>query len=475
MSGPVLWTADEAAAATGGYGAVPWQASGVSIDTRTLVPGDLFVALKGPNFDGHDFVDQAPAAAAVVVDRPISGAEVPLLVVDDTFKALQDMGRAARARAAARVIAVTGSVGKTGTKEALRLALQAQAPTVANQGSLNNHWGLPLSLARMPRDAAYGVFEMGMNHPGEIAALSRLARPHVAVVTAVEAVHSAFFPSVEAIADAKAEVFDGMDPGGIAVLNRDNPHFDRLAAAAAARGVEAVLAFGSDPRADVRLLDCDPDGEGSRVRADVRGRVVDYVLPAPGLHWVANSLAVLAAVDAAGGEAEAAARALARLVLPAGRGRCHTVHTADGSFEVIDESYNASPVSMAAAFEVLGRRRPEPGGRRIAALGDMLELGADADALHAGLSGPLQSWGIDLVFTAGPGMVHLWEALPPTLRGGHASDANGLAPMVAVAVRPGDVVMVKGSAGSRTGRIVEALLALEHNGQAVPPRVANGE
>lgn len=460
---PALWMAAEAAAATGGRPSRAWRASGVSIDSRTLVPGEMFVALKGPNFDGHAFVGAALAAgaAAAVVARVPSGiaADAPLLVVGDTLQALRDLGRAARARSTARVIAVTGSVGKTGIKDALRLVLAAQAPTVANEGSLNNHWGLPLSLARLPRDAAFAVFEMGMNHPGEIAPLSRLARPHVALISTIEAVHQAHFPSLDAIADAKAEIFAGVERGAVAVLNRDNDQYPRLAAAAGAAGIAAVVSFGQHPDAGVRLLQVSGGSDGSALQARIGGEIVAYWLGVPGRHWVLNSLAVLAAVAAAGGDARAAAQALATFREPKGRGHRHSVLGARGAFTLIDDSYNASPASMRAALTVLGAARPGPRGRRIAVLGDMLELGDQAAELHVALAGPLAEHGIDLVFAAGPLMAHLFEALPAKMRGRHAARASELAPLVVAAVREGDVVTVKGSHGSHISLIVDVLLA----------------
>jgi len=474
-----LWTGEDAETATGGRCAVPWRATGVSIDTRTLAPGDLFVAISGPNHDGHDFVARAfdAGASAAVVSRVPDGvgAEAPLLVVNDTLRALEDLGRFARRRTAARVIAITGSVGKTGTKEALRTALAGQATVFASEGSLNNHWGVPLSLARTPRDAAYAVVEMGMNHPGEITPLSQMARPHVAVVTTVERVHAAYFDSVEGIADAKAEIFAGVEPGGAAVLNRDNPHYMRLAARAGAAGIDHVVSFGWHDDAGVRLLISVPDGVGSHIRVRIGGETVDCRVPVPGTHWVANSLCILAAAAAAGADVARAAKALADYTLPKGRGRVHHVVLADGGFDLIDDSYNASPVSMAAAFEVLGLARPNTGGRRIAVLGDMLELGEDAPALHAALVEPLMAHGIDLVFTAGPSMAHLFDALPSAMRGGHASGSATLVPLVSAAVRAGDVVTVKGSAGSRMGLVVEALLALADGGDVPAPRAVNGD
>ncbi|MBX6320546.1 MAG: UDP-N-acetylmuramoylalanyl-D-glutamyl-2, 6-diaminopimelate--D-alanyl-D-alanine ligase, partial [Rhodospirillaceae bacterium] len=370
------------------------------------------------------------------------------------------LGRAARARCRGRFLAVTGSVGKTGTKEALRLALEAHGPTHASSGNLNNQWGVPLSLARLPPDARFGVFELGMNHPGEIAPLARQVRPHVAIVTTVEAVHLEFFPSVEAIADAKAEVFEGMDGDGAAVLNRDNPMFEGLAGAARGGGLGRIVGFGRDPRAEARLLDCRLHGSGSDVSAAILGERLDYALPVPGLHHVLNSLAVLAAVALAGGEPAVAAAALARLRPIEGRGARLHVPAAGGTIEVIDESYNASPVAVRAALEVLARSRPGGGGRRIAVLGDMLELGREGPRLHAELAEAVVGAGVDLVLTAGALMRHLSEALPPERRGPHAADSAALLPAVIDTVRPGDVVLVKGSLGSRMKPIVEALAGL---------------
>ena len=475
-----LWTAEQAVAATGGACEVSFAARGVSIDSRTTEPGDLFVALHGPHFDGHDFVADALArgATAAVVDRAPAdiAAGAPLLRVGDTLEALNGLAATARARTTTRIVAVTGSVGKTGTKEALRLVLSRQGPTTANEGSLNNHWGLPLSLARMAGDERFGVFEMGMNHPGEIAPLSLLARPHVAVILNVEAVHSAFFGGIEEIAAAKSEVFLGLEADGIAILNRDNHQYERLTAAARARGAHSVLTFGAHRDADVRVLETHPRPGGSRVAATVAGEPLSYVLGIAGRHWVTNSLAVLAVVEAIGADVAAAATALSEMRAPVGRGARHRVHVGGGHFELIDESYNASPVSMEAALAVLGQAPVTGNGRRVAVLGDMLELGSSAAARHAELADSLKRHGIDLVFTAGAEMAHLWSALPTALRGGHASDSNTLAPLVTASVGSGDVVMVKGSAGSRMGAIVQALAALDAPGAAENSRrVGNGE
>ncbi len=457
-----LWTSIEAAVATGGTSTQPWSASGVSIDSRSVAPGDLFVALAGPNFDGHEFVADAlkRGAAAAMVARVPAGvaADAPLLQVADTLAALVELGRAARRRTAARIIGVTGSVGKTGTKEALRRALERQGRTVASAASFNNHWGVPLSLARMPRETAFGVFEMGMNHPGEIDQLTRLVEPDVAIITTIAPAHLGYFASVEAIADAKAEIFNGMSAKGAAVLNRDNPHFDRLAAAAKARGLSRIMGFGEHTDAAIRLIDCHLYSTASAVTAVVMGEIVDYCLSLPGRHWVINSLAVMGAVKAAGGDISAAAMAMGTLEGMDGRGRRHRVAMPGGAFDLIDESYNANPDSMRAALAVLGGAEPQAGGRRIAVLGDMLELGHTASSLHGNLAEPVLAAGVDLVFTVGREMENLDRALPPARLGGHAATSAELAPRLAAAVRPGDVLMVKGSLGSRMAEIVKHLL-----------------
>jgi UDP-N-acetylmuramoyl-tripeptide--D-alanyl-D-alanine ligase len=456
-----LWTSAQAERATQGLGSTDWVAGGVSIDTRTLEDGDLFVALHGPNFDGHDFIPDAfsRGAAAVVVDKD-NGNEGSVLKVEDTMVALEALGRAARERTDATIIAVTGSVGKTGSKDALKFALSRQANTSANADSLNNHWGVPLSLSRMPPETVYGIFEIGMNHPGEINPLSRMVRPHVALITTVEAVHSEFFNSDEAIADAKAEIFCGLGLDGVVVLNRDNKHFHRLAAAARASGVNRVIGFGTWDEADFRLLKAVPDNGGTVVQADLGGTELTYRLAIAGRHWAHNSLGILAAIAAAGGDVNATAAALGEMKAGKGRGEFHVLHTADGEFTLIDESYNASPVSMKAAIEVLGETEPGSGGRRIAVLGDMLELGQGSPRIHAGLIDVLEKEAVDLVFTAGDQMAHLAEALDPAMSAGHAVNTSLLKVMVLKAVQPGDVVVIKGSAGSKTGIIVQAFLDL---------------
>jgi UDP-N-acetylmuramoyl-tripeptide--D-alanyl-D-alanine ligase len=358
---------------------------------------------------------------------------------------------------------VTGSAGKTTTKEALRHVLSAAGKVHASAQSFNNHWGVPLTLARMPDDCDYAVFEIGMNHPGEIAALTRLVEPDIAVITTISPAHLGFFPSVDAIADAKAEIFQGMSRDGAAVLNRDNPQFERLAAAARACGVTRILGFGEHAEASVRLMHCHLYSTASAVTALVVDEIVDYCLSLPGRHWVSNSLAVMAAVKAAGADISVAAAVMGSLDALDGRGRRHRIAVAGGEAELVDESYNANPDSMRAALSVLSRIVPRPGGRRIAVLGDMLELGASASRLHAELAEPVLAAEVDLVFTVGREMEHLDRALPAVRRGGHAATSAELGPALTAALRPGDVVMVKGSLGSRMAEIVKPLLKGAHD------------
>lgn len=456
-----LWTAADAVRATGGEGSGGWTAGGVSIDTRTLEPGDLFVALRGPNHDAHDFVGAAFArgAAAAMVDRDVADAPGALLRVGDTLAGLEALARFARARSAAHIVAVTGSVGKTGTKEALRLAFGEFGRVFAPSGSLNNHWGVPLSLARLPPEAAYGIFELGMNHAGEIAALTRLVRPHIALITTVEPAHLGFFASVEAIADAKAEIFLGLEPGGAAVLNRDNPHYARLAAAAGAAGVRSTVDFGADRQATVRLIGCTLEAGGSQVSASVGGRTVRFRLNLPGRHWVVNALGVLATVVAAGCDPRPAAEALAGLVALPGRGRHHRLPWQGGELTLIDESYNANPASMAAALAVLGASQPAAGGRRIAVLGDMLELGEAASSFHRGLAKPLAGARVDRVFLVGSEMAALATVLPAAVCAGLWPSAEPALSALLSFLKAGDVVTVKGSYGVGLGSVVERLLA----------------
>ena len=463
-----LWTSEEVAVATHGRltpDISTWHASGVSIDSRTCKPGDLFVAISGDQFDGHDFIAQAfdAGASSALVSRTPDGidANAPLVIVDDCMEALEALGRAARDRTRAAVIAVTGSVGKTGTKDALNLAFGALGTTHATQGNLNNHIGVPLTLARLPRDTDFAIIEMGMNHPGEITELSKLARPDVAIITTIAAVHLEFFDSIAEIADAKAEIFDGMSPGGIAILNRDNVYFAILASRAWAHGLEHVVGFGAHPEADSQLSACTLNGDGSDVTARIDDRIVRYSLNVPGRHWIHNTLAVLASVHALGGDIDCAAAALRKLEAPKGRGARIDILIDGGTLTVIDDSYNASPASMRAAIAVLAGMPPKAGGRRIAVLGDMLELGETAPRLHAALARDLEASNIDLVFSAGPNMASLDAALPAAMRGAHAVDSDALAATLTDSVHSGDIVMVKGSLGSRMKILVETLTALD--------------
>ena len=462
MSDRPLWTTDAMASAMRAQqqGALPGEVPGLSIDTRTIAPGDAFFAIKGENRDGHDFVDAALKAGAglavVSADRSFaSGA--PLLIVPDVLDALRDLARAARARSAAKIIGVTGSVGKTSTKEALRLALSREGATHASAASYNNHWGVPLSLARCPGDARFAVFEMGMNHSGEITPLTRLVRPHVAIITTVEPVHLEFFRSVEAIADAKAEIFLGLERGGVAVVNRDNPQFARLARHAKEAGVERIVSFGDHAKADARLLKVALHANCSTVQARILDVEVTYKLGAPGRHLVLNSLAVLASAALVGADLAVAAVALAALTPAPGRGSRLTLELPGGTALLIDESYNANPASMRAALALLGEAPLGPHGRRIAVLGDMLELGTESAKFHRSLVEPILSYATDTVFCCGPLMQSLWQALPSERRGGYAESSAGLEPHVLSAIRAGDAVMVKGSLGSRMTPIVKAL------------------
>ena len=368
------------------------------------------------------------------------------------------LGAAGRNRSGARILAITGSVGKTSTKEALRLGLTACNPTFASAGGLNNHWGAPLSLARMPPDAAYGIFELGMNHAGEIAALTRLVRPHIAVITTIEPAHLGFFPSVEAIADAKAEIFGGLEPGGVAVLNRDNPHFARLAAAGRAAAAE-VVSFGTHPEATVRLLDYILEARGSIFDVALPDLTLRCHLPAPGRHWVMNAVAVLAAVIAAGADPRRAAEALAGLEELPGRGRRYELSWQGGTLTLIDESYNANPAAMRAALAVFGAMSPAAGARRVAVLGDMLELGEATERLHRELAEPLAGAKVDRVFLVGRAVAALYDVLPDPSRGGLWPTTDEAIPELLRFLRAGDVVMVKGSRGIGLGFIVERLRA----------------
>ena len=473
MTQAPLWTAAEIAAATGGQSARDFTATGVSIDSRTLECGDLFVALQGPTFDGHDFVAKAlqrGAGGALVHRRPQDlPADAPVIEVADTMRALEDLGRAARARTAARIAAVTGSVGKTSTKEALRAVLSQFGATYASIGNLNNQWGAPLSLARMPRDSRYGVFELGMNHAGEISPLSQMVRPQVAIITTVEPVHIEFFASVEGIADAKAEIFDGLQPNGTAILPFDNPHFARLEGKAKRMGAR-VLTFGAGDGAWARLLDCRVTPTGTEIAAEIGGKRLRYRLAALGSHQALNSLAVLAAAFAFDLDLDQALPGFAAFEALKGRGKRETLNIPGGAIELIDEGYNASPASVGAALRLLGQLPTTFGGRRIVVLGDMRELGERGPQLHRDLAPNLSAAKVDLAFLVGPLMQGLYELLPPAMRGAHRPSSEAMVATLVAAIRPGDTVLIKGSLGTRMAPLVEAVRALD---QAAPRKAAN--
>ena len=453
-----LWTSAEIVAATGGtLAGAAFAATGVSIDTRTIEPADLFVALAGAR-DGHEFIEQALASGAVgaLATQPGAGARI---MVGDTLTALEALGVAARERAPkARRGAVTGSVGKTSVTQAIAAALALAGPSHTSVKSYNNHIGVPLTLARMPRETERAVFEIGMNHADEIVPLSRMVLPHAAAITTVGPVHVENFPDGEiGVARAKAEIFAGMGPGGVAILNADNQWFELLKDEAARASCE-VWAFGSGPACKARLLDIAAEPDGLRIGAEIKGRRLNVPLRQTGVQWGLNSLAVLLMLEALDVDLDVGLAALASFAPLEGRGTETSVAIDGGDFTLIDDSFNANSLSMTAALKTLGARPAT--GRRIVALTDMLELGDISPGLHAALAEPIAQASVDLVFCAGPLMRSLWEALPPTRRGGYADDAAGLEPRLVEAIRPGDVVLVKGSKGSRAGALAEALAGM---------------
>ena len=447
----VLWSAEDLESATGGGMSGRFAATGVSIDTRTLMPSDLFVALTGENGDGHDHVAAAWAAGAAgaLVHRPISGTG-NLLLTEDTLAALTRLGAFARRRFSGRLAAISGSVGKTTTKEMLRTILSEQAGTHAAIASYNNHWGVPLTLARMPPEALYAVIEIGMNHAGEIEPLARLAEPHVAVITTVSATHIGHLGSLFDIAAEKATIFRGLQRGGTAVLPADSPFLDPLQEAA---GDARVLRFGRAANAEARLMEMRPDAEGSDIVIRLLGQELRLRLNAPGSHMAMNAVAALAAAAALGADPVRGARALEAFTPIAGRGARRCIRLAGGNGLLLDESYNASAASVRAALEVLAL---QPARRRIAVLGDMLELGEIGPSEHAGLAAAVDA-SADLVFTCGPLSRHLFTAMPEAKRGAHADNARALAPIVVAALRAGDAVLIKGSLGSRMRDVVSAI------------------
>ena len=461
------WKAKDIASATGGQTSGRWTATSVSIDTRTLKKGALFVALRGGNVDGHAFVKEAisKGAAGALVSHAVEGVDpLKLVMVENVEQALHDLGVAARMRSKAIVFGITGSVGKTGAKEMLHAALSAIGKSYASVANLNNHLGVPLNLANLPLDSDYAVIEMGMNHAGEISPLAKMVHPHVALITTVDAVHLEHFDSVEAIADEKSAIFDGMGGAGIAVLNADNAHFTRCKHHAERKGLDRVLAFGTSEAANCRMLSYQIEDMHSVIEADIAGMRMRYRVGTIGKHWALASVAVLAMVDAVKGDLAKAAAALQHFVEPHGRGQIKKLAVNGGHLRLIDDSYNASPVSMKGAIEKVSEiRAATPGGcRTVVVLGDMLELGDTAAEMHVGLVPTLINNQMDVVFAAGRFMQEMFFALPESMRGAYKPTSGELAPLVVNALQPRDLVLVKGSHGSRMDKVVDAISKNAH-------------
>jgi UDP-N-acetylmuramoyl-tripeptide--D-alanyl-D-alanine ligase len=455
-----LWTSAEIAAATGGKASADFECNGVAFDSREIGAGDLFFAMKGEQADGHRFVAGAftNGASGAVVSEPVDG---PHILVPDTMKALEALGTASRARVSAKVIGVTGSAGKTGTKEALFAALERFAPGKCHRSvkSYNNHVGVPLSLARMPRETEFGVFEMGMNHAGELSALTQFVRPHVAIITTIAPAHIEHFANEEGIADAKAEIFEGLEPGGIAIIPADNRHYPRLRAAAEKHAAK-VLSFGFSKGADIRCVDHLPSANGGTlITAQLPGATLQHELSQPGEHWVSNSLAVLAAVQAVGADLAIAGLALADMGGLKGRGARHRIELAGGTALLIDESYNANPASMAATLAGLGNVQAD---RRIAVLGAMKELGDQSADFHRGLKAHAEAANVNLLLLVGEEMLPLAEALAADIewsgKFAHCASVAAASERLRAEVRSGDAILIKGSNSVGLSAVVEAML-----------------
>jgi len=450
-----LWTARAIVSATGGIASADFTVTGVAFDSRELTTGDLFIAMKGEETDGHKFIAKAieAGAAGIVCESAI---DHPHIRVADSVAALNALGTAARARSHGRIIGVTGSAGKTGTKEALFAALDRFRPGKAHRSvkSYNNHVGVPLSLARMPSTADFGVLEMGMNHAGELAALTRMVRPHVAIVTTIAPAHMEYFAGEEAIADAKGEIFEGLEPGGTAIVPFDSPHYARLRAKAE-KHAGHIVSFGLGEGADVRAVDWLPDGQGgSLVTAQVQDALLCFTIAQAGAHWVSNAMAVLAAVKAVGGDLPAAGLAFAEMGGLVGRGARHRIEMSGGSVLVIDESYNANPASMVATIDQFGT---ESAKRKVAILGAMKELGAGGDAYHAGLAAPLVAAGVQFALLVGEEMAPLAKALEGRIDFEHVPAHSAAVGRLKDLIRPGDAVLVKGSNSVGLSHVVTAL------------------
>ncbi|MBC2885940.1 UDP-N-acetylmuramoylalanyl-D-glutamyl-2,6-diaminopimelate--D-alanyl-D-alanine ligase [Ochrobactrum sp. CM-21-5] len=463
-----LWTSADMVEAMEGrpFGTLPAGITGISIDSRTLKEGEAFFAIKGDQFDGHDFATSAMAAGAgllVVAEHRLpafGNTKVPMIVVEDVLEALTRLGIASRARSQAQIIAVTGSVGKTTTKEALRHVLSEVGKVHASAASFNNHWGVPLTLARMPADTDYGVFEIGMNHHDEIRPLVKMVRPHVALVTLIAPAHLGHFANLEEIAVAKAEIFEGIVPGGYALLNRDDKRFKQLEELADKAGIEHITTFGENARSDYRLREVKLHPTCSCITVKIGSHEAAVKVGMPGRHIVQNMLAVLGAANLVGADMAKVAMAMATLAAESGRGARHVLQHPEGTFTLIDESYNANPTSTRAALSLLNATAPEGArGRRIAVLGDMLELGRQSGKLHADLARPIVDAEVNSLFIGGPEMSVLKNALPVEIHTEYRQSTDELLPLVVKAVRPGDVIMVKSSKGIGFSRIVKALIA----------------
>ncbi|AHF84847.1 UDP-N-acetylmuramoylalanyl-D-glutamyl-2, 6-diaminopimelate--D-alanyl-D-alanine ligase [Rhizobium leguminosarum bv. trifolii WSM1689] len=461
-----LWTTEDMIAAMAGrpFGTLPEGITGISIDSRSIAPGEAFFAIKGDRVDGHDYASMAMAngASLLVVSEarlPAMGRlTVPMIVVEDVLAALGRLGLASRERSRARIIAVTGSVGKTTTKEMLRHVLSPSGRVHASVASFNNHWGVPLTLARMPEDTDYGIFEVGMNHPGEIRPLVAMIRPDVAIITTIAPAHLGNFKNIKEIAAAKAEIFEGLEPGGHVVLNRDNDQFNFLDRTAQSHGIEHIHSFGQHAKAEFRLAEFNGSDENSTLWLTIGGETLEVALGAPGRHIAENALAALGVVRIVGADMQKAIEALAALRPEKGRGKRHRLVIGGGSFTLIDESYNANPASMRAAIALLAASLPTGRGRRIAVLGDMLEMGEYAQKVHTDLAVPLLAAGIEHVWLAGAEMAVLKESLPESVHVEYRENTSELTDYVLNSVAPGDVLMVKSSLGIGFGKIVAALL-----------------
>ncbi len=461
-----LWTSEDLIDIMHGrpVGSLPAGITGISIDSRSIGPGEAFFAIKGDRVDGHDFASMAMAngASLLVVSEarlPALGRlTVPMIVVEDVLAALTTLGIAGRHRSRAKIIGVTGSVGKTTTKEMLRHVLSPSGKVHASVASYNNHWGVPLTLARMPIDTDFGVFEIGMNHPDEIRPLVKMVRPHVAIITTVAAAHLGNFKSIKEIAAAKSEIFEGLEPDGDIILNRDSDQFSFLEREAQALGITRIYSFGQHAKADFRLAEFNGSDEKSALWLTLGSETFEIAIGAPGRHIAENALAVLGAVTLVGGDLDRAIEALATLQPEKGRGKRHRLTIGAGTFTVIDESYNANPASMRAAMALLATGAGDGRGRRIAVLGDMLEMGEHARRVHADLAGPLIAAGIEHAWLSGPEMLALKEALPETVHVEYRETTEEFAAFVLSSVAPGDVLMIKSSLGIGFGKIVAALL-----------------